>query len=109
MEINWRKITDILNIFVLVPLLFLIGTVILLGKATRFPYFGVLIIFTFFSIAALHVQNFILIFRQVHHHEVFKKGLGIVCFVVAFFILFMEFGIMKTIKTIKYHHHPKSL
>lgn len=101
MEINWRKITNIVNIFVLVPLLFLIGTVILLDKAIRFPYFGVLIIFTFFSIAVLHVQNFILIFRQVHHHEVFKKGLGIVCFAVAFFILFMEFGVMKTLKTKK--------
>jgi hypothetical protein len=102
-KINGKKITDILNIFVLVPLLFLIGTVILLGKANRFPYFGILILLTFFSIAVLHVQNFILIFSQVHHHEVFKKGLGIICFVMAFFILFMNFGVLKTIKRIKSH------
>jgi hypothetical protein len=97
-KINGRKIVDIINI-VLVCLLFLNGTIILLGKSSRFPYFGVLILLTFFSIALLHVQNFIFIFRQVHHHEVFKKGLGIICFVMAFFILFMQFGVIKTIKT----------
>uniref|UniRef100_A0A6C0D0K6 Uncharacterized protein n=1 Tax=viral metagenome TaxID=1070528 RepID=A0A6C0D0K6_9ZZZZ len=95
MKVNKMDVVGLVNVYVIVPLLFLNGSIILLGKASRFPYFGVLILFTFFSIAVLHISNFILIFQQVHQHDVFKKGLGIVCFIVAFFILFMQFGIVK--------------
>jgi hypothetical protein len=95
MKNNKTDVASLVNVYVIVPLLFFNGSIILLGKAIRFPYFGLLILFTFFSIAVLHVGNFILIFQQVHQHDVFKKGLGVVCFIVAFFILFMQFGIIK--------------
>ena len=102
-----KDISSILNVFVLVPLLVLIGTVILLGKANVFPYFGAVILFTYFFIALLHINNFILLFRQVHDHTMVKKGLGVVCLVVAVFILFMQFGVVRTLKKMQNKHSKK--
>jgi hypothetical protein len=102
-----KDISSLLNVFVLVPLLVLIGTVILLGKANQFPYFGTTILFTYFFIALLHINNFILLFRQVHHHSMVKKGLGVVCLVVAFFILFMQFGVVRMLQKKYSKKHSK--
>ena len=79
----------ILNVFVIVPLMIFFGVTIQLQKASKIPYFGILLFGTFVLLTSLHVNKVVDLFHQIHHHQKLKPGIAFVCYGIALLTIFL--------------------